>query len=313
MEENLLDLFIYIDEGLIKNMNALALNGYIDIRTVTNIKDRTLSGNVNFSNRDVYGNNEKDGIDKVEGYKTKRYSLDDNYQNTKGSDAGVEGKEYDRIQEQFQRINTTFLLHNQLVSSLYNNNSIRLIEKNNIIEEQLREGEILEVEGEITTLSIVPYLNTLINVLNCYGTENLNNLLKDSNLKELNYTTIVKLLECMKNCVTESGTEEMILSNGESYLILVVNSTYFLSSKACMYDFMNCPCRVIGKTMKVCCGNEKLSLFRKSSQEKYYETLLESMNPYFELLNKNGILLPEKPNIIIHGKATVMLPMSICV
>ncbi|AYE35742.1 DUF6414 family protein [Clostridium septicum] len=313
MDNNLLDLFIYMDESLIKNMNALALNGYIDIKTVTNIKDRTLSGNINISNREACGNGEKQGKDKTDGYKVRHHFLDNNYQNTKGIDGGVEGKEYDRIQEQFQRINTTFLLHNELVSSLYDNNNIKLIESENIVEEDLTEGEIIEVQGEITTLSIVPYLNTLINTLICYNTEFLDSLLKDSKLKGLNYTVIVKLLECMKNCITENGTEEMVLSNGKSYIILVVNNTYFLNSKACMYDFTSCPCRVIGKTMKICCSNEKLSLFRKSSQEEYYEKLLKSMDPYFDILEKNGILLPNKPDISIKGKATVMLPISICI
>ena len=43
---NLLNIFIYIDENLIKNLSSVYLNGYIDIRTFKKIYDNTLSGKI---------------------------------------------------------------------------------------------------------------------------------------------------------------------------------------------------------------------------------------------------------------------------
>ena len=40
----MLDLLMYLDEGLVKNLSSMVLSGYIEIRTTKIIQDRTLSG-----------------------------------------------------------------------------------------------------------------------------------------------------------------------------------------------------------------------------------------------------------------------------
>lgn len=51
----MLDLLVYLDELLIKNLNSVALNGYIDIRTYRRIRDRTVGGNARISDRSSNG------------------------------------------------------------------------------------------------------------------------------------------------------------------------------------------------------------------------------------------------------------------
>ena len=61
----MLDLLVYLDELLIKNLNSVALNGYIDIRTFRRIRDRTIGGNARISDRNSNALDYKNQKDKM--------------------------------------------------------------------------------------------------------------------------------------------------------------------------------------------------------------------------------------------------------
>ena len=50
----MLDLLMYLDEGLVKNLSSMVLSGYIEIRTTKIIQDRTLSGRAGTEYREHY-------------------------------------------------------------------------------------------------------------------------------------------------------------------------------------------------------------------------------------------------------------------
>ena len=71
---NITDLLIYLDEGLTKNLNSLIINGYIETRTSKWIEDRTISAGVDFTDKDLYFQEDRRMKDERDGYKGKSYN-----------------------------------------------------------------------------------------------------------------------------------------------------------------------------------------------------------------------------------------------
>ncbi|MBU5454279.1 hypothetical protein [Caproiciproducens sp. MSJ-32] len=309
----MLDLLIYLDENLIKNLNSLALNGYIDIRTFKKVRDRSVGGIVSSADKDGKSWDSKEGKDKIEGYKTKHK----NYANSSycGNERSLEfeGKNFDRNEQEIKKINTSFTFHSDLLNFLKRNNSIKnIVETNNLRDISI--GDYIEIKGNVQETSIFNYIDTLLKVFNCYGYDFLNSLINDNKEYKLNYTIIANLLTELKNSITVSETRDLIIKSGNTFLVLPVNENYFLDSHFNMFDIVHCSCKVFGKVMMVKEDKAKcISLLRKSSQESYYEELLNSIDPYLRLLERNNIILPKKVDCNIKGKMIMILPISICI
>ena len=104
---DLLNLFIYIDEYLIKSLSSVYLNGYIDIRTSKRICDNTLSGRIHLDE-----NNKtfcSDGKSRMynKGFKTSNRSNDFNETNCYGNDRSIENRLFGRTEEEIKRIYTS--------------------------------------------------------------------------------------------------------------------------------------------------------------------------------------------------------------
>lgn len=80
-----------------------------------------------------------------------------------------------------------------------------------------------------------------------------------------------------------------------------------------MFDLVHCSCKIFGKVMMIKEDTDKcISLLRKSSQEEYYQQVIDSIDPYLEVLKENNIILPKKPECNVKGKMIMILPISIC-
>ena len=108
----MLDLLVYLDELLIKNLNSVALNGYIDIRTYRRIRDRTVGGNARISDRSSNGLDYKNQKDKISGYKSKHNICEEHFQDGSERSLGLEGRDFDRNEQEIKKITTVFTLHN---------------------------------------------------------------------------------------------------------------------------------------------------------------------------------------------------------
>lgn len=310
----MLDLLVYLDEALIKNLNSVILNGYIDIRTYRRIKDRTIGGNVKIGDRESNGSDFGSKKDKLEGYRTKQESCDDHYENGSDRSLGFEGRDFDRNEQEIKKISTIFTLHGSLLNNMYNNKNVKKISYKDMENGNIKEGEYVEVDGFLQETSLPFYIDTLIYSINCYGADFLNTLLEKKNLKNLNFNVICKLLERLRMSITSRGSHDLIMKNEDISLLLTINENNFLSNHAHMFNLVHCSCKVFGKVMMIKEDDNKcISLLRKTSQEEYYQQIIDSIDPYLEVLKENNIILPKKPECNIKGKVIMILPISICI
>ena len=121
----MLDLLMYLDEGLVKNLSSMVLSGYIEIRTTKIIQDRTLSGRAGTEYREHYCDEDRCGEDEREGYKGSNCSKSEHKENTNRNDVGLENREFIRREEELKRVYTTFTLHHELVTELNTKNLIK--------------------------------------------------------------------------------------------------------------------------------------------------------------------------------------------
>lgn len=309
----MLDLLIYLDELLIKNLNSVVLDGYIDIRTYRRIKDRSLGANVRISDRNSNGNDVKNQKDKLIGYEGKHKTYEEHYQYGSERNLGVEGRDFDRIENEIKKINTVFTLHSSLVNKMYSNNNIKKIEYKDLNGDNISNGDYIEVTGCINETSMPLYLESLIECIDCYGIDYLNSLL-DNTENSLNFDIIYRLLLSVKKTITENGGLDLIIKNQDISLLLTINKNNFVNSGYNIFEFMQCNCKIFGKVLMIKEDDNKcISLFRKSSQEKYYENILDLIEPYIEKLRKKNIVLPIKPDCNVSGKVVMILPISICI
>lgn len=309
-----MDLLVYLDEELIRNLNSVALNGYIDIRTFRKIKDRTIGGNVRLNDRNSEGNDWKNQKDKIEGYRSKHDSYENHYQNANERTLGFEGRDFDRNEQEIKKISTVFTLHNDLLNKMLKSNSVKKFLDEEINFSNIQEGDYIQIKGCVKPTSMPLYIDTLISSLNCYGSDWLNNQIDIKSLGGLNFNIIKNLLENLNKTIMANGTRDLIVENNNLSIITTINEGSFLTNHSNMFDLVHCNCKIFGKVMKIKQENDKcISLLRKSSQEEYFNKILDKMNPYFENLMDKGIILPEKPQCNVEGKTLIILPISISI
>ncbi|WP_300384482.1 hypothetical protein [Clostridium sp.] len=309
-----MDLLVYLDEELIRNLNSVALNGYIDIRTFRKIKDRTIGGNVRLNERNSDGYDCRNQKDKIEGYKSKHDSYENHYQNADEKTLGFEGRDFDRNEQEIKKISTVFTLHNDLLNKMIESNYVKDFLNEEIDFSSIKEGDYIQIKGCVQPTSMPLYIDTLINSLNCYGDDCLNNMIDIEGLGNLNFNIIKSLLENLNKTIMANGTRDLIIENNDISIITSINEGSFLINHSNMFDLAHCNCKIFGKVMKIKEENEKcISLLRKSSQEEYFNNILNEINPYFKKLMDKGIILPEKPECNIEGKTLIILPISISI
>lgn len=311
---DLLDLFIYMDEGLVRSLSSSKLEGIIDIRTLKCIRDRTLAGKVNFDEHYQLNNEDRRIRDNTEGYKQSHKICATTEGGTRGQDGSLEDREFERVEEEIKRIYTTFSLHTEMVTSLTNNNYLKDIQSaSHITPTNLKSGDYIKVTGSLSTLSLVSYLDTLITLLNNCGLDRLNSIIDENPPGFLNYTGIVGMLSHLLELLTQKETVDMIMFCDDTPILLTTNSASFVNNTSHMYDKVNCPCNVLGKVVKFCEGDECLSLLRKSAQDDFYDAFMKTIEPYLQILVDKGLPLPNKPDVKISGTALMVVPISIYV
>lgn len=311
----MLDLLIYLDELLIRNLNSLTLNGYIDIRTYRRIRDRTVGGNARISDRNSNGLDYKNQRDKISGYKSKHNTCEEHYQDGSERSLGFEGRDFDRNEQEIKKISTVFTLHNDLLTNMRSKNNIKnAIDFKSFKEHDLKVGDYIEISGCVQEISIPLYIDTLIESINCYGVDFLNSYLDKEKNNGLDFGIIARLLEGLRSKITRNGTTDLVVKTGDTSIVLAINEKNFVNNGYNTFDFVQCSCKIFGKVMMIKENNDKcISLLRKSSQEEYYEKILKSIDPYLDILRSKNIILPKKPKCNITGKMIMILPISICI
>lgn len=323
-----LDLLMYLDEGLIKNLSSLVLSGYINIRTTKLIQDSTVTGRLSTDSRlNTYGE-DREGFDEREGYKGSNVSRANHCEQGNIQGGFIEDREFLRREEEIQRIYTTFTLHSELQTSLESNNMMNTVDNTAIADDTVKAGDFVKINGTLTSESVNSYIDALLNMFQCYGCDSLDNIVKNYNIKDLsvtsannnfigsslNFNALNNMLSHLDEILSQNSTQDMIMYCGDTPVILNVNKNFFMNNSSHMYDKIDCPCSVFGKVVSVTRQGDTLSLLRKTGQPDYYEHILEQCcGGHCNILKNSGIIVPNKPKFKCNGTTIVVLPISMSI
>lgn len=312
MDDETLGLLMYLDENLVKNLSSLLLSGYIEIRTTKLIQDRTLLGKAATDTREHNFGEDRNGQDEREGFRGSNCSNVQQYEVHNFNSAGLEDREFVRREEELKTIYTTFSLHSQIITNLKESKSVKDFDNITINEGDVSEGDYVKISGHLTTESVNAYLDALLTVFNGFGCDNLNKMLTTKSSGSMDFTQMNYVINHLSTILNANSTQDMILTCGDTPVILNVNNNNFLNSNAYIFDKVDCPCTVYGKVIRVAPNGECVSLLRKTGQHSFYENLLNNCCcPYCDMLTSNGIVVPAMPRLKCDGISLVIVPISI--
>ena len=308
---NPFDVLVYLDENLVRNLSSLVLTGFIETITRTQAFDRTLSAG--FHQGDRIESSNQGSITKIEreGFKDKNKLEANNNFESHHLDKDIDAKQIIREEKQVRTTITTFVLNGNLIDHLNENKQLQHKNQTDIENDNIFPGDLIEIEGIITNMSVTSYIDTLINLVTIFGTEYLDSITKDCTGK-INFSIFLKMLTYIKSILTYNNTEDLIMKSGNGIAILTVNKDNFMNNRCSIFDHINCHCRVVGKVIKTCSEEcDSISLLRKTGQEKFYENFFEKYKPLLECLKKNDIFVPECPDLRINECAIQIMPLNI--
>lgn len=308
---NPFDILVYLDENLVKNLSSLVLTGYIETITLTQAFDRTLQAGMKEGDKLENSNQGSISKSEKEGFKD-RNKLDacNNLENHY-VDKDIDARQCIKEQRTIQTTYTTFVLNGNLIKYLNENNELMHKDVTDLENDNIFAGDLIEVEGTITNLSILCYIDCLINIIDIFGEEYLNSLLKDIDTK-MNFTMFKKMLEHLSTILNCNNTQDLIMTVGTGKAILTVNKDNFMNSQCNIFDKINCHCKVVGKVIKTCTEEQdSISLLRKTGQETFYEKFFEKAKPLIDCLEKNDFFIPECPDLRIDSCAIQLMPINI--
>lgn len=311
-----LDLLIYLDEALTKNLNSLVIDGFIEKRTSRFIEDRTLNAKTGSEGSNQHYGEDRCIKDERDGYKGKNFTEADTVTTLNRENQSLEGRRFVRREEELTRIFTTFEIHQQLIKGLNESNLIKELDGSSFSTSNINSGDYIKLSGEISSESMVSYIDSLSNLLSCIGTDNLNSYyqnLKNSNNSFINYDIMYKQVNYLKSILTTNNSQDMIVKCGNIDVVLTVNNSNFISTYSNIYDSADCPCTIIGKVIRKCDSNQCIHLLRKSGQPNFYEKFLGCCSPLMDSLSNLGIYLPEKPRFRVPGESLLLIPISMLI
>jgi hypothetical protein len=301
---NPFDLLVYLDESLIRNLSSLVLTGFIETVTKTQSFDRTLSAGLHDGNKLGQSNEGRISRSEREGFKDKNKLEANNNSENYYIDKSIDARQYIREEHQVKTTYTTFVLNNSLISHFNENKLLQHKNENDIENNNIYPGDLIEIEGIITNKGVVPYIDTLINLITIFGVEYLETLTKDCK-GVINFSIFLKML-------TYNNTQDLLMTSGNGTVILTVNRDNFMNNRFGAFDNINCHCKVIGKVIKTCSEEcDSISLLRKTGQEEFYEKFFEQSEHLLECLRKNNIFVPICPDLRINECAIQIMPLNI--
>lgn len=302
---------MYLDEGLVKNMSSFVLNGYIDIRTTKLVQDKTVVGNIGADTREQVFDEDRYTEDERQGYRGSNCVNVDQSESVNNNRIGLENRDFIRREEEIKRVFTTFNFHGQLLQELDKRNSIKYFDNTTINEGDLSAGDYVQIRGNLTSESVNSYIDSLLNVFDCFGCDCLNKIEPIDEYSALNFNSIQKFMQHLNTILNQNSTQDMILNCGETPIILNVNNNFFMNNNAYIYDKIDCPCTVFGKVIKIAPNGQCISLLRKTAQHSYYENMLNVFTPFCKKLSTSGIVIPNMPRLKCEGISVVVVPISI--
>ncbi|EKQ53274.1 MULTISPECIES: hypothetical protein [unclassified Clostridium] len=305
------DVLVYLDENLVRNLSSLVLTGFIETITKTQAFDRTISAG--YHQGDKIESSNQGSISRIErkGFRDKnRLDASNNFFNHH-VDNDIDARQCIREERQVKTTYTTFVLNGNLMNYFNENNHLHRKNEDDIENNNIYPGDLIEIEGTITNKGIISYIDTLINLITIFGAEYLDALAKDC-IGKINFSILLKMLTYIKSILSHNNTVDLIMKSGNGTVVLTVNKDNFMNNQYSVFDNINCHCKVVGKVIKTCTEEcDTISLLRKTGQEEFFEKFFEKCIPLLECLRSNDILVPECPDLRINECAIQIMPLNI--
>ncbi|MCX7695033.1 MAG: hypothetical protein N2Z71_04925 [Caloramator sp.] len=294
---------IYLNKNMIIDLYSTLINGYIETK-----EDTILNSIDEFSKLGLDYKKALSNDCKITDSKDKNITLDNSSSNVFDANNSIENRCGVRIQTRIRKTYATFTIFNSLKNLLINNNQVSF--NTNI--DYLKSSDFLELTGKISSKNLIPEIETILSILECYGTSNLNKLLPDTPKYSLtNFDFIYKQLKNLHDQLIRNNTTNLIFDCHNFNCILNINSSFFLDKTFYIYDYVDCECKFFCRINKKINNGEKFCLLYKTCMENYYTSFLNLTIEYLLILKDKGIIVPTEFDYTLSPPAIYATPLAI--
>lgn len=299
-----LDMPIYLNKNLILDLYSTVIDGYIESK-----EDLVLSSQDNFYKVFLDNKITNSCDNKKTDENDKNNVLDINKNNTVDLNSSQENRLGNRVQTRVRRIYSTFNIFNSLKQSM---NSLSIIKPSDNYD-LLSTSDFIELNGIISSNNLIPQIENIMTIFECYDTKVLNKLLPNDNPKYqiTTFDFLYNELKVLYNNLNRNNTNNLIIVNNNFKCVLNVNNTFFLDKSIYIYDYINSNCKVFCKVSRKLKINENINLLSKTCADNYYIEFFNLLQEYLDILKSNGIIVPQTPNYLVEYPAIFATPVAI--
>lgn len=298
---------IYLNKSLMLDCYSILGDGYIDSRAIRYVADKTDSIKLQMTSKSQIFEGEK--ISNNDKEKNKANETTNSTTNNGDVLGMVDDRNINRNELTIKKIYTSFNLFNNFRDDMFNRKFCRVIDENNIIENDIVCGEFVELEATLIDYSLSNYVSNLIDIMECYDSKELDKLLKNTTLSNniTNYSIILKQLKVLKLYLERNSTVNMIMKMGDCTLVANVNLNFFQDKNSYIYDNANFKTKMLCKIVK---SDGPINLLSKTGMEYYNKEFLISIIPYLNILEENNIVIPKTCITEIVNRAIEVIPIA---
>ncbi|ENK1243592.1 hypothetical protein AB2063_001738 [Clostridium botulinum] len=319
---------IYLNKMLIQDLYSILINGYLQSTSIKYVTDKTDSvrlqkglekhcrnENTYSKKKNKFHNREKSICNKDK----ERLSIKNNCISDESNITGsLDGRNTNIKEFGVTKIFTTFHLFFDLRNMMMKQNMIKQITEKDIINNNISCGDYVEFEANMDNICIVSQLNSIIDTIECYDINKLNNIINESSKSNKSYymndyNVILQELKNLNENLKRYNTRDVVVRFKNCSGVLSVNINDFPEENPYMYDIAYCNCKVLCKVLKVVQDKSNIDLLRKTGMSSHYNKFLKSINPYFSILNDNDIFTFNNIITSIQGPAIQALPIAMYV
>ena len=305
---NYIYMTIYLNKSLMLDSYSILGEGYIESRGIRCVADKT--DNIKFqmtSKNQVVEGEKKSNNDKEKNKANETNNITTNNGDVLGM---IDDRNLNRNELTIKKIYTSFNLFNNFRNDMFNKKLCRVIDEDNILENDIVCGEFVELEATLIDYSLSNYITNLIDIIECYDSKELDKLLKNVTLSNniMNYSIILRQLKVLKSYLERNSTVNMIMIMGDCTVVANVNLNFFQDKNSYIYDNANFKSKVLCKIVK---SEGTINLLSKTGMEYYNKEFLISIIPYLNILKENNIIIPEACITEIVDSAIEVIPIAI--
>lgn len=324
MFENLL-LLLYLDQEFVKDLHSVMTEGFIESETIRYSIDTAANSKLALESRnrdECYKKLNAKGVSNVDS----PVDLEKRTDSDKWFDAMTSFENKMANKADFEKKKIYFNINwNYSPSFVFYNDIYKRMHESNITTDfcynykrydnmclSCYEGDFIEFFGELTSISIARYVDSIRDIIDIYTPEALDKIISDSEFDgPLKFSMIDKFLLRIQESMCKCDTDDFVVHMDNCNILLCTYTCEFGNRHFHMYDTDLCKFKIWGKVIKKVDEGESVSLLRRTGQPDYYKRILENIEEYLDVLREKDIIIPEKPLYQIDGPSLLIRPISI--